>query len=174
MRSITFKTLFLFILVIAFIWLITRATDFDLYPFYSENLRASLFSGFLTIGGFLLSLKTFIIVKLKEDLFDHPQYRERYDQNRRLNKNNIGSLYDPLNQLSDFLIVCVFGSIISAALQFTLGFVNCSICPAICIASSFVSIVVVLTACWEVKLNLDRLFELLEDAEQKRYIADDK
>lgn len=173
MRTITAKSLFLFILVTGFIWLVTRATAFDLYPFYADNLRASLFSGFLTIGGLLLSLKTFIIVKLKEDLFDHPEYRKRYEANRNINKNKVGMIYDPLYQLSDFLIVCVFGSIISATLQFTLGFINCSICPAICIASAFTSVVVVLTACWEVKLNLSRLFELLEAKEQERYKDDD-
>lgn len=169
MRTITSKSLFLFILVTGFIWQVTRATGFDLYLFYADNLRASLFSGFLTIGGFLLSLKTFIIVKLKEDLFDHPKYRERYEANRNLNRAKAGTIYGPLNQLSDFLVACVFGSIISATLQFTLGFINYSIGPAICIASAFTSVIVVLTACWEVKLNLSRLFELLELEEHARY-----
>lgn len=169
MSTVTKQAIALFALTTIFIWLVVDITGFDLYTFYKDQLRSSLFSGFLTVGCFLLSLKTFIIVKLKEDLFDHPMYIKRYTEFRNLNPKKVISLYKPLNRLSDFLIICVIGSILSAALQFTLGFINCCICPSICIASSFVSIVVVLTACWEVKLNLNELFIILEDQANEDY-----
>jgi hypothetical protein len=38
----------------------------DIYPFYSEQLRTPLFTGFLTLGAFLLSLQTFILIRLRE------------------------------------------------------------------------------------------------------------
>ena len=39
--------------------------------FFDKNLRASLFAGFLTMGGFLLSLKTGIVIKIKESVYDN-------------------------------------------------------------------------------------------------------
>ena len=38
----------------------------ELVQFYVQNLRSSLFAGFLTLGGFLFSAKTFIVIKMKE------------------------------------------------------------------------------------------------------------
>jgi hypothetical protein len=50
-----------------------------LVRFYGENIRGSLFTGFLTLGGFLLSLKTFIIVKMKENVYDDERYIDGFD-----------------------------------------------------------------------------------------------
>ena len=47
-----------------------QAQRAELHVYFAEHLRGSLFSGFLTLGGFLLSLQMFIVVKIKEDLYD--------------------------------------------------------------------------------------------------------
>lgn len=44
--------------------------------FYQDKMRGSLFAGFLTLGSFLLSLKTGIVIKIKEQLFDQPEYHK--------------------------------------------------------------------------------------------------
>jgi len=45
--------------------------------YYAKNIRGSLFTGFLTVGSFLLSLKAFIVVKLKENIFDSDIYKKK-------------------------------------------------------------------------------------------------
>jgi hypothetical protein len=139
--------------------------NIDLYKFYSENLRTALFSGFLTIGGFLMSLKTFIIVKLKEDLFDKPAYKKRHKENTLINAKKAGTLYEPLKQLSDYLILCVICSLVTAFLQFSIGFWEICYTAALCMSLALVSLTLVIDACWLMKKNLDQLFALLKDEE---------
>lgn len=38
--------------------------------YFGDKIRPSLFTGLLTVGSFLLSLKVFIVVKFKETVFD--------------------------------------------------------------------------------------------------------
>src|SRR5262245_31540304 len=51
--------------------------------FYARNLRGSLFTGFLTLSGFLLSAKTFIVVKMKESLYEQDFYTRRLEMHRK-------------------------------------------------------------------------------------------
>ena len=174
MSLLTIISLIAFCIISGVIWECSIYFNFDLFKFYSENLRSALFSGFLTIGAFLLSLKTFIIVKLKEDLYDQDEYRARYEKNRTLNKKKAGTIYAPLNRLSDFLIICVIGSLVSAGFHFSIGLFKYNLTAAICISSSLFSLIIVLVACWEVKKNLAIMFELLEEKEIAYYRKKDQ
>lgn len=105
-----------FILVI----IAANCTDkLEFVTYYQKNIRASLFSGFLTLGGFLLSLKTFIVVKLKESVYDNPHYKERFNARKKLDSSL--EIYAPLRRLSDFLFWTILVAIVAAAGQFTLG-----------------------------------------------------
>jgi hypothetical protein len=46
-----------------------------LTTFYIQNLRASLFSGFLTLAGFLFTIKTFLIIRLNQDIYGDKEYQ---------------------------------------------------------------------------------------------------
>jgi hypothetical protein len=41
----------------------------QIVDYYQKNMRASMFTGFLTAGSFLLSLKTGIVIKIKESVY---------------------------------------------------------------------------------------------------------
>ena len=90
--------------------------------FYERNLRGSLFSGLLTVGGFLLSVKTFIVIKLKESVYDHKTYIDRFKELKKLDSSV--SRYGPLQRLSNFLFWSVLSSITAAISQLTLGLLN--------------------------------------------------
>lgn len=98
-------------------WLATDPSE--LVRFYENNLRGNLFSGFLTVGGFLLSLKTFIIIKLKENVYDHEEYKKIYREQKDLDSSL--ELYGPLKNLSDFLFWSVLSTTVAAVTQLTVG-----------------------------------------------------
>ena len=58
--------------------------------FFADKIRASLFTGLLTVGSFLLSLKVFIVVKFKETVFDTKEYRERLEDLRKVDPSPPG------------------------------------------------------------------------------------
>ncbi|MBT0959869.1 hypothetical protein [Denitromonas iodatirespirans] len=62
--------------------------------YYVENIRGHLFAGFLALGGFLLSLKTFIVVTMKENVYDDEKYIQNWEAQRKL---------DPQMSLSEIL-----------------------------------------------------------------------
>jgi len=145
---------------------LSNVNSFCLYGFYSQKLQMPLFTGFLTIGGFLLSLKTFILVKLKEGLFDNEDYKVRLAERQALNPKI--SHYGPLARLGSFLIYCVLGSLITAFYQFSFGFIQSNIIAAIGISLAFSTLSVVFLAWWEIRCNLNIWFEILEEGAKKR------
>jgi hypothetical protein len=89
------------------------------FDFYATNLRASLFSGCLTLGSFLLAVNTFIIVNLKKEVFEHDAYKERVRQYRKERPQY--RHYGPLRNLSRVLLWTIVSAFVSAVLQLTLG-----------------------------------------------------
>lgn len=87
--------------------------------FFEEKIRSSLFSGLLTVGSFLLSLKVFIVVKFKETVFDSLQYKEQLQELRKVNPDL--EHYRPVRDLSSVLFISIASAIIGAACQLTIG-----------------------------------------------------
>src|SRR5690554_5931428 len=103
-------------------WLATDPSELVL--FYEKHLRGNLFAGFLTVGGFLLSLKTFILIKLKENVYDHEEYRKIYREQKELDSSL--QLYARLRSLSAFLFWSVLSTIVAGVAQLSSGlFGNC-------------------------------------------------
>lgn len=90
--------------------------------FYAKNIRGSLFTGFLTMGSFLLSLKTFIVVKLKENIFDSQKYKDELENSKKLNPNL--TLYGPVKRLSQLLFISIISAIGTSILQLTIGLIQ--------------------------------------------------
>lgn len=134
----------------------------QLIEYYGENLRGNLFTGFLTVGGFLFSLKTFIIINMKENVYDHRKYKERVEEQRELNRSI--TFYGPLKRLSHLLFVSVLASIVSAVLQLTLGLIDHWVAVLVCLWSSVFSVLLLTDSLFIIKNNLDQWFEFLEDA----------
>ena len=132
----------------------------DINLFYEKNLRASLFTGFLTMGGFLLSLKTGILIKIKESLYDNKEYIEKIGQLRLINPKL--TQYGPLRRLSRVLSFSVFFCLLSAASQFTVGLLMNSWSTAFCLAIAAFSMSMLIVSFLVIQLNLSKWFQFLE------------
>jgi len=90
--------------------------------YFGEKIRPSLFTGLLTVGSFLLSLKVFIVVKFKETVFDSKEYKERLANLRKVNPSI--QHYAQVRNLSSVLFLSIASAIIAAACQLTLGLIE--------------------------------------------------
>jgi len=129
--------------------------------FYAKNLRGSLFAGFLTLGGFLLSLKTFIIVNMKKEVYDTPEYKRTWDESKQLD-SRVGSMYTPLRELSDRLYVAIFSCVMTAVFQFTFGLAESIWTALTCIWMAVLSIIFLLWCLHSIRANLTTMFGHLE------------
>lgn len=89
--------------------------------FYDVKIRSALFSGLLTVGSFLLSLKVFIVVKFKENVFDSSAYKKRLAARRKINPNL--SHYGPVRNLSQVLFIAIASSLTASVMQITVGLI---------------------------------------------------
>lgn len=99
--------------------------------FFSEKIRASLFTGLLTVGSFLLSLKVFIVVKFKETVFDSKEYKERLEELRKVNPSL--EHYAQVRNLSLVLFTAIASAISAAACQLTIGLLEHPAAMLICV-----------------------------------------
>lgn len=142
------------------IWILTP-DETQLIEFFSSNIRASLFGGFLTVGGFLFSLKTFIIIKMKEEVYDHQAYIKRYNEQKKF--DDILKQYGPLQRLSHLLFASVLSSIITAVTQFSIGLIANKLAVIICIWTASFSLCLLIISLILIKRNLDEWFNFLEE-----------
>lgn len=138
--------------------------DFDQFTkFYGDKLRGSLFAGFLTLGGFLLSLKTFIVVNMKKEVFESPAYKAQWEQQKKLDtKNKMGKRYTPLRYLSGVLYAAILSCLSTAVLQLTVGLVNSFLAALVCLWAVSVSLLLLAWALWLIRANLVRMFDYLD------------
>ncbi|MCO6353501.1 hypothetical protein GBO14_01830 [Pseudoalteromonas shioyasakiensis] len=140
--------------------------------FYQVNIRGSLFAGLLTLGGFLLSLKTFIIVKLKENVYDHDEYEKRFKEQSKL-KNGL-VFYAPLKNLSDFLFWTVASCISAAITQLTFGLFNCYYTTLFALLTALFALSVLVYSLHLIKQCLNDWFEFLDLAREKKIAESSK
>lgn len=148
----------------------------DLFGFYATNLRASLFSGCLTLGSFLLAVNTFIIVNLKKEVFEHDLYKKRVREHRKSRPDY--AHYGPLRNLSRALFCTIVFAFTSSVLQITMGMLwQNAISAMICIVASILVGVGVFIALSLVGIIMKDWFDFLEKAvcaEHKRAAEEEK
>lgn len=106
--------------------------------FYVLNkLQIPLFSGLLTVGAFLLSTKTFIIFRLKSDLYDNQDY---IDSVRGTSLKEETDHYKGLRQLSNLLSVSILCSLVGSLLNLTLGNTSIAVFHRLCLTWSITTI----------------------------------
>jgi len=113
-----------------------------------------MFSGFLTLGGFLLSLKTFIVVKMKEGVFDNEHHIKKVLKERERTRAPV-KMYAELNRLRRLL----FGAIGTAIMQVTLGLVDHLYATTICFAVAAFEIAIFAQALFLINKNLHDWFD---------------
>ena len=140
-----------------------------LFVLYDKKLQTPLFTGFLTIGGFLLTLKTFVLVQLKKELYESPYYKKSLNDKRRLNPDL--SLYGPLNRLGTLLVLCVLSALITAVLQLSIGFIPNKFASASCLAFGAGTLALVFQAWYEIRQNLTTWFEYLDEQDRDQRVT---
>lgn len=97
----------------------------NLIDAYQKYMRGYLFSAFLGISSFLLSLLTFVVINLKEKMFDSDDYKKIYIKFNNLTAGDDiikKKLYEPLVVITTALVISIVCCLFSSVLQFTLGF----------------------------------------------------
>jgi hypothetical protein len=141
-------------------WLQTKL-NVNVTDFFDKNLRASLFAGFLTMGGFLLSLKTGIVIKIKESVYDNDIYLQKVKDRAEIDSSI--TRYGPLKRLSRVLSVSVFFCLIASISQFTLGLASTWWSTAICLAVATFAMGLLIASFVLIQMNLSQWFEFLEE-----------
>lgn len=128
----------------------------EFYEYYQKNLRGYLFSGFISVGSFLLSLHTFVIVNLKEKLFGTEDYKKTYAEALSIEQDEIdeSKLYKPLDNLSCFINLSIWLSIATAISQFTIGIANNTISSLVCIWLAIATILFMLNSLIIIRENI--------------------
>ena len=136
--------------------------DVTLYDVFAKDLRHGLFTGFLTISGFLSAAHTFIIVHMKKELYASDGYKKRIADIRKINPSH--SYYGGLRRLSKLLMWSVFTSLATSLLQATIGLHHATWTAVLCLSSAAIAFVLLVVSMVFITLNMRAWFEDLEDA----------
>jgi hypothetical protein len=94
----------------------------DLVQGFADGLRRDLISPFVTLAGFLMTITTFIVLRMKESVYDSDEYIEHYEQVVAMSPaGKLGSLYRPLKGLCVLLLATVVACLLTAVANATVG-----------------------------------------------------
>jgi hypothetical protein len=130
--------------------------------YYANSFRGDLFSAFVALAGFIFALKTFIIITMKKELYNHPEYIKRFQLNKALSPSL--RRHAPLNNLRLILSWAVVCSLAAAICQLTLGLVPHWLCSGISLAIALYAVVIFSVAFVVMWSNL---FDLLDFWDQE-------
>jgi hypothetical protein len=151
---------------------ITSAPVDSFYAFYAANLRGSLFSGFLTLGSFLVAVNTFIVVNMKKELYDTAAYREQVKSRRQLSAANGKrcrvTFFGPLRRLSGCLFWAIVFALLTAVSQLTIGLIPSRWTAVACIGLAALTILILLALLLIVRRNLSCWFGFMEAEAEKQ------
>ncbi|WPN47502.1 hypothetical protein [Pseudomonas sp. P8_241] len=140
-------------------------TTNKIFDFYAKNLRGSLFTGFLALGGFLMSAKTFIIVNMKKEVYDSAKYKQDWLDGRELNGHeNYPPLFRPLRRLSNILFYTISFSFLASVAQLTIGLFESVTSVVICAFLVILAICFLMLSLYLIKKNLATMFDYLDKA----------
>jgi hypothetical protein len=135
------------------------------WDFYAKNLRAGLFTGFLTISSFLLTSTTFVLINLKTHYYDKDFYKTRFG--RRAATGSKRLFYQPLQNLGTALILAIGLSLTASLSQFTIGLHPAQWTVFVCGGLAGVAFLALLFCLWQVFQNLRCLFQCWNDEKMK-------
>ncbi|MDF5843600.1 hypothetical protein P4053_17650 [Pseudomonas aeruginosa] len=138
-------------------------TTAKIFEFYAENLRGSLFTGFLALGGFLMSAKTFIIVNMKKEVYDSAKYKQDWLDGMELNgPENYPPLFRPLRRLSNILFYTISFSFLASIAQLTIGLYESVPSVMVCSFLVILAISFLMLSLYLIKKNLATMFDYLD------------
>ncbi len=132
---------------------------------YQDYARTPLFTAFITLGSFLLTLKTTILQRLRE-AYETDDYRDRYLRLRETLPK--ARYYGSLERLSLALATNVGFALTTSLLQMSFGFVRAAWSVAICIGFAVVSLFLVLFLTVQMFLAHREWFDKIEKEQQDK------
>lgn len=157
---LTYLVPLVFSIVVFVLCFFIEAEQGGVAMFFAEKMRASIFAGFLTLGSFLLALKTGIVIKIKEGVYDKKEYQEKILSAAELAG---ATIYGPLRRLSRLLSVAVFSALSTSALQLSLGLLTYWWAASICLSVATFALLVVMASFLLIQANLGTWFDLMEE-----------
>ncbi len=148
-------------------WAASLIEEDKLREVYGEDLRMGFFVAFLTVAGFLLSLKTFIVVTMKEGLYDSEAYIKRMQRRRAVNPQ--ATHYGTLARLSKLLYLAVLLCLVAAVAQLTFGLRKECWAIYMCIALAGAAVGMLLASLFVSERNLAKMFKRWEDTSLKTH-----
>ena len=142
------------------IYLLSKFFAPQVLEIYQDNLRGSLFSAFLTMGSFTLSLMTMFIFSLKDKLFDDEGYKKKILAYSEMSKKNINRHIQLVN-ISRLFLFCVFCCFCTSIVQFTIGLFDNYIASSFCLSFAITTLLLSLYILLQVWMNLEVWFNLL-------------
>jgi hypothetical protein len=129
-------------------------------------LRGDLFNGFLSLGGFLLTMLTFIVVTMKEQVYDVPSYQDEKDDERQ--PKPVSSIYAPLRRFGGFLVASIALSLVAAGWHFGAGIIGgIPTCPVwVAVVGIVISILAVLALLVSLKACAENLSSIYKQGER--------
>lgn len=124
---------------------------------YESKLRSDFFSGFLAVGAFLLSLKTFIVMTMKTNVYDTERYIAIWEENQKHDAEITGSRYKGLQELNDCMFNSIFCTLSAAISQVTIAIVGGTLCTFISLSLCTTSISYLIYCLLLVKKNLNSI-----------------
>lgn len=109
-----------------------------------------------------MSLKAFIVVKLKENVFDTEVYKNKLKELRKINPGL--TLYGPVKRLSQLLFLTISSAVVASVSQLTVGLVENWIAVLFCVFVAAFAISMLVATLLLIKSTLDEWLEYLEEA----------
>lgn len=131
---------------------------------YYTQARVPMFTGFLTLGSFLLTLQTAIIQRLKE-AYDSADHARKVSQMQAKGKQV--RYYGSLERVGLALSTNVILALITSLLQMSLGFVRQSWSTAVCMAFGLTTILLVVYLTIQLVLAHRQWFIKIEEEKKK-------
>ncbi|AMQ82395.1 hypothetical protein AWU82_03580 [Pseudomonas glycinae] len=123
---------------------------------YDDKLRSDFFAGFLAVGAFLLSLKTFIVMTMKINVYDTSNYEDTWKKQFALDPR-VGPRYKGLKRLNDCLFNSILASLVAAVAQVSIGLVGGVVITILCVWLCAISVIYLTFCLYLVKRNLDSI-----------------
>jgi hypothetical protein len=136
--------------------------------FHAKNLRSDFFNGFLSLAGFVLAARTFLIVYMKQEVYDKEDYEIRFYKRRQLVGERNATRYGPLIRMSKALYWIVLSSAVAAVSQITLGLIPCNLFALICMVLATVAIGSFLCGIHIMKKNIDSWLDIINSEEEAK------
>lgn len=142
--------------------LLSAEQQCDMLTFFQDKMCQPLFAGLLTTAAFLFSLKTFIIVTMKQNVYGTTEYEKGWRE--KLAIDPAIKRYQPLRNFALLLFLSVLTSLVSAVAQFTLGLVPNPIAAVVCLSLAAWSIIMIFISLIFLQINLQSWFRFLDDS----------